>query len=134
MTGDPLDDASDRLLRAIEEFERVAETATPDEAATSFDEPTLQVFSDSSSGVAASARFSLTRRQRVPAHELTCARGLGPRAPLRQSVASTDWIAGSTRAIPSQQPRFDTNIDPNSWTVRTTHDAVHLALLGREIV
>jgi hypothetical protein len=44
MTGDPMDDASDRLLRAIEEFERVAETATPDEAASSFDEPSLQVF------------------------------------------------------------------------------------------
>jgi hypothetical protein len=39
-----MDDASDRLLRAIEEYERVVEAATPDEAASSFDEPTLQVF------------------------------------------------------------------------------------------
>ncbi|HWL91871.1 MAG TPA: hypothetical protein VNP90_10960 [Actinomycetota bacterium] len=39
-----MDDASDRLLKAIEEFERAAEAATPDEAASSFDEPTLQVF------------------------------------------------------------------------------------------
>jgi hypothetical protein len=39
-----VDDASDRLLRAIEEFERVGEAATPDEAANSFDEATLQVF------------------------------------------------------------------------------------------
>lgn len=39
-----MDDASDRLLKAIEEFERAAEVATPDEAASSFDEPTLQVF------------------------------------------------------------------------------------------
>jgi hypothetical protein len=44
MTGDPVEDASDRLLKAIEEFERVAEAATSDEAASSFDEPTLQVF------------------------------------------------------------------------------------------
>jgi hypothetical protein len=39
-----VDDASDRLLRAIEEFEGTAEAVTPDEAASSFDEPTLQVF------------------------------------------------------------------------------------------
>jgi len=39
-----MDDASDRLLRAIEECERVAEAATPDEAAHAFDETTLQVF------------------------------------------------------------------------------------------
>jgi hypothetical protein len=39
-----VDEASDRLLRAIEEYERVAEAATPDEAAKTFDEPTLQVF------------------------------------------------------------------------------------------
>ena len=44
MTGDPVEDASDRLLKAIEEFEHVAEAATSDEAASSFDEPTLQVF------------------------------------------------------------------------------------------
>ena len=29
MTGDPVEDASDRLLKAIEEFERAAEAATP---------------------------------------------------------------------------------------------------------
>ena len=39
-----MDDASDRLLNAIEEYERVAEAATPDEAARTFDEATLQVF------------------------------------------------------------------------------------------
>lgn len=39
-----MDDASDRLLKTIEEFERVAEEATPDEAASAFDEPTLQLF------------------------------------------------------------------------------------------
>ena len=39
-----MDDASDRLLNAIEEFERVGEAATPDEVASSFDEPSLQVF------------------------------------------------------------------------------------------
>ena len=39
-----MDDASDRLLKAIEEFEHAAESATPDEAASTFDEPTLQVF------------------------------------------------------------------------------------------
>jgi hypothetical protein len=44
MTGNPVEGASDRLLKAIEEFERVAEAATSDEAASSFDEPTLQVF------------------------------------------------------------------------------------------
>lgn len=39
-----MDDTSDRLLRAIEEYERIAEAATPDEAAQAFDEATLQVF------------------------------------------------------------------------------------------
>jgi hypothetical protein len=39
-----VDDASDRLLKAIEEFEHVAGAATPDEAAGSVDEATLQVF------------------------------------------------------------------------------------------
>lgn len=37
-------DASDRLLAALEELDRVAGEATPDEAADIFDEPTLQVF------------------------------------------------------------------------------------------
>ena len=44
MTGNPVEGASDRLLKAIEEFERAAEAATADEAANSFDEPALQVF------------------------------------------------------------------------------------------
>jgi hypothetical protein len=39
-----MDDASDRLLNAVEEFERVTEAATADEAAASFDQSTLQVF------------------------------------------------------------------------------------------
>ncbi len=39
-----MDDPSERLLRAIEECEHVAEAATPDEAARMFDEATLQVF------------------------------------------------------------------------------------------
>jgi hypothetical protein len=39
-----VDDASDRLLRLIEEFEHVAEDATPDEAARGLDEATLQLF------------------------------------------------------------------------------------------
>jgi hypothetical protein len=39
-----MDDASERLLRAIEETERVADAATPDEAARTFDDATLQVF------------------------------------------------------------------------------------------
>ena len=39
-----MDDASDRLLNAIEEFERAAEAATPDEAAQGFDHSALQVF------------------------------------------------------------------------------------------
>lgn len=38
-----MDDASELLL-AIEAVERVAESATPDEAARTFDEATLQVF------------------------------------------------------------------------------------------
>ena len=39
-----MEDASDRLLRAVEELERVAESVTPDEAARVLDEATLQVF------------------------------------------------------------------------------------------
>jgi hypothetical protein len=39
-----VDDASDRILHVIEEFERVAESATPDDAARTFDEATLQLF------------------------------------------------------------------------------------------
>lgn len=39
-----MDEASDRLLSAMDEWERVAEDATPDEAAREFDEGTLQVF------------------------------------------------------------------------------------------
>ena len=39
-----MDDAPDRLLAAIEEIERVAEEATAEEAASGFDEATLQVF------------------------------------------------------------------------------------------
>lgn len=39
-----MDDASDRLLKVIEEFDRIAESATSDEAARTFDEATLQVF------------------------------------------------------------------------------------------
>lgn len=39
-----MEDASDRLLRTIEEFDRIAEGATPDEAARTFDDATLQVF------------------------------------------------------------------------------------------
>jgi hypothetical protein len=39
-----VEDASDRLWRAIEELEQVAGAATPDEAARAFDEGTLQVF------------------------------------------------------------------------------------------
>lgn len=39
-----MDDASERLLKAIEEVERVADEVTPDEAARAFDEATLQVF------------------------------------------------------------------------------------------
>lgn len=37
-------DAPDRLLAALEELDRVAAEATPEEAADAFDEPTLQVF------------------------------------------------------------------------------------------
>jgi hypothetical protein len=37
-------DAADRLIAAIDEFERVAEEATAEEAAEAFDEATLQVF------------------------------------------------------------------------------------------
>jgi hypothetical protein len=37
-------DTSDLLVRAMDEWERVTESATPDEAAAAFDEATLQVF------------------------------------------------------------------------------------------
>jgi hypothetical protein len=39
-----VDDASERLLSVIEDFERVAEAVTPDEAARTFDDATLQLF------------------------------------------------------------------------------------------
>lgn len=39
-----MDDTSDRLLQALEGWDRVADVATPDEAARTFDEATLQVF------------------------------------------------------------------------------------------
>lgn len=39
-----MDDASERLLAAIEEFERVTESVTPDEAARTLDDATLQLF------------------------------------------------------------------------------------------
>jgi hypothetical protein len=39
-----VDDASDRLLLVIEEYERVAEAVTPDDAVRTFDETTLQLF------------------------------------------------------------------------------------------
>ena len=39
-----MDDASERLLHVIEEYERVAETMTPDEAIRTFDDATLQLF------------------------------------------------------------------------------------------
>jgi hypothetical protein len=39
-----MDDASERLSHAIEEFEGVAEAVTTDEAAHEFDEATLQLF------------------------------------------------------------------------------------------
>jgi len=42
--GTSVDEVSERLLKAIDECERVAEAATPDEAARTFDEATLQVF------------------------------------------------------------------------------------------
>jgi hypothetical protein len=37
-------DASEHLMGAIEEWERAAEAATPDEAAQTIDESTLQLF------------------------------------------------------------------------------------------
>jgi len=37
-------DASEHLMSAIEEWERAAEAATPDEAAQTIDEATLQLF------------------------------------------------------------------------------------------
>ncbi len=40
----PVDDASERLLRVIEEYEHVAEAVTPDEATRTFDDATLQLF------------------------------------------------------------------------------------------
>ncbi len=39
-----MDEASEHLLKVLDEWERVAEAATPDEAARTFDEATLQVF------------------------------------------------------------------------------------------
>lgn len=39
-----MEDASERLLRVLEECEQLAESATPDEAASTFDEASLQVF------------------------------------------------------------------------------------------
>jgi hypothetical protein len=39
-----VDDASERLMRAIEEYEAVTESVTPDDAVRSLDEATLQVF------------------------------------------------------------------------------------------
>jgi hypothetical protein len=42
--GNAVDDASERLLHALEQWERVAENATPDEAAQALDHATLQLF------------------------------------------------------------------------------------------
>jgi len=42
--GDEIEDASERLLHAIEDLEQVAQAVTPDEAARTFDEATLQMF------------------------------------------------------------------------------------------
>ena len=39
-----MDDASEQLLNALEQWERVAGVASPDEALRTFDEATLQVF------------------------------------------------------------------------------------------
>lgn len=39
-----MDDASERLLHVIEEYERVVEAVTPDEANRTFDDATLQLF------------------------------------------------------------------------------------------
>jgi hypothetical protein len=39
-----VDDASERLLSALEEWERVADLASPDEAPRTFDEASLQIF------------------------------------------------------------------------------------------
>lgn len=44
MVEEPERDDSERLLRAIEEWEQVAESMTPDEAAGEIDAATLQVF------------------------------------------------------------------------------------------
>ena len=40
----PVDDASERLLHLIEEYERVTEAVTPDEAIRTLDDATLQLF------------------------------------------------------------------------------------------
>ncbi|HZD18480.1 MAG TPA: hypothetical protein VE669_10095 [Actinomycetota bacterium] len=42
--GDDMEDAAERLLRALEGLEAVAGQVTADEAARAFDEATLQVF------------------------------------------------------------------------------------------
>ena len=39
-----MEDASERLLRALEAWESAVELATPDEARNAFDEASLQVF------------------------------------------------------------------------------------------
>jgi hypothetical protein len=44
MTAEATHDASERLLKSIEELEHVAESVTADEAARTLDEATLQVF------------------------------------------------------------------------------------------
>ena len=42
--GSRVSDASEDLLAALDQWERVVEAASPDEALETFDEPTLQVF------------------------------------------------------------------------------------------
>jgi hypothetical protein len=44
MTAEATHEASERLLRSIEELERVAESVTADDAARTLDAATLQVF------------------------------------------------------------------------------------------
>jgi hypothetical protein len=44
MTAETTHDASERLLKSIEELEHVAESVTADEAARTLDDATLQVF------------------------------------------------------------------------------------------
>ncbi len=39
-----MDDASERLVRALDDWEGVADTASPDEALGTFDETSLQIF------------------------------------------------------------------------------------------